>query len=311
MYDYSKCCFQESLRDLDKAFDNFFRGIKKGQRIGYPKFKSKKNEKHSFRVTGTIHVRNKYIQLPRLGKLKMHEENYIPEDGKILSATVSKRTDKYFVSVQVEVEVSEKITSNEENKIVGIDLGIKELATCSNGLVFKNPRPYKKNLCKLKRFQRKHSRKQKGSSNEKKSKYELQKLHYRISNIRKDNIHKMTTALTKDKSIAIIVLEDLSNKNMMRNHTLAQSLADSSFGEIKRQFDYKCKRENKQLVVVDRFYPSSKTCSKCGTIKEDLELSDRIFICSSCGLVIDRDYNASVNYPQLKQRASQSICLIT
>jgi len=292
MYNSSKCVFQEALRDLDKGFKNFFRNIKQGKKSGFPRFKSKHNSKQSFRLTGSIHVFNDKVQLPRLGKLRLKEKGYIPSDEKILSATVSKHANKYFVSVAVEkeIELPKDLTKN----TIGIDLGIKDLAITSDGIFFKNPKTYKKFLSKLKRMQRWLSRKTKGSNNRRKQKDKVAKLHYKISNIRKDNIHKMTSQVVKTKPQKIVI-EDLSAKNMMKNHKLAQSIADSSFGEIRRQFEYKTRWNNIELVVASRWFPSSKLCSNCGNKKEELKLSDRIYKCDSCGFEIDRDLNASIN----------------
>jgi len=292
MYLSSKCVFQEALRDLDKGFENFFRNVKQGKPPGFPKFKSKHNSKQSFRLNGSIHVFNDKIQLPRLGKLNLKEKGYIPTDEKILSATVSKHANRYFVSVNIEKEV--ELPPNISKETVGIDLGIKDLAITSAGIHFENPKTYKKFLKKLKRMQRRLSRKTRGSNNRRKQKEKVAKLHYKISNIRKDNIHKMTSSVVKAKP-QTIVIEDLSARNMMKNHKLAQSIADSSFGEIRRQFEYKCKWNNINLVIANRWFPSSKLCSGCGFKKEELKLSDRIYKCNICGLKIDRDFNAALN----------------
>jgi len=292
MYNSSKCVFQEALRDLDKGFKNFFRNIKQGKKAGFPKFKSKHNAKQSFRLTGSIHVFNDKVQLPRLGKLRLKEKGYIPTDEKILSATVSKHCNKYFVSISVEKDV--EISLNASTEIIGVDLGIKDLAITSDDIHFENPKTYKRFLKKLKRQQRWFSRKTKGSNNRRKQKDKVAKIHYKISNIRKDNIHKMTSQVVKTKP-QTIVIEDLSARNMMKNHKLAQSIADSSFGEIRRQFEYKTKWNNIQLVIANRWFPSSKLCSNCGHKKEELKLSERVYVCESCGVEIDRDLNAAIN----------------
>jgi putative transposase len=296
MYDSSKCAPQEALRDCDKAFDNFFRRCRqkiKGKK-GFPKFKSKKNDKQSFRLNGTIKVLGGFIQLPRLGKIKLFEKDYLPKDAKILSATVSKRANKWFVSLQVEEYLKESIQNNES--VVGVDLGIKTLATCSDGVVYESPKALKSNLKKLNRKSRQLSRKQKGSKNREKAKHKLAKLHYRISNIRKDALHKITSQIINENQV--IVLEDLKVSNMMKNHNLAQAISDVAFYEFRRQLEYKAKWCGREVIFVNTFYPSSKLCSSCGWKNTNLKLSDRVFTCKECNLTVDRDFNASLNLKQ-------------
>lgn len=299
----SKCSFQEALRDCDKAFQNFFRRCKQGKgRKGFPKFKSKKNDKQSFRLTGTIKVLDGYIQLPRVGKVKLSETGYLPLESKILSATVSHRSGKFFVSLQVEEEY--KLLKNNK-KVIGVDLGIKTLATCSDGSWFDNPNPLRKNLKKLKRVSRQFSRKVKGSKNRQKAKLKLNRLHYRISNIRKDALHKATSKIVSENQV--IVLESLSTANMMKNHCLARAISDVGMYEFRRQIEYKAKWNNREVVFVDKFYPSSKLCSECGHKKEDLTLADRTYDCLNCGLSICRDFNASLNLVKWYRESSSRI----
>lgn len=291
-YEVSKCSFQEALRDCDKAFDNFFRWCKQNTKEkGFPKFKSKKNDKQSFRLTGSIHVLNGFIQLPRLGKIKLFEKDYLPKDAKILSATISKRSGKWFVSLQVEEESKE--TAAKTNSVVGVDLGIKTLATCSDGVIYENPKAFKTNIKKLKRQSRQLSRKRIGSKNREKAKQRLAKLHYRISNIRKDALHKITSQIINENQV--IVLEDLKVSNMLKNHKLAQAISDVGFYEFRRQIEYKAKWYGKQVVFVNTFYPSSKLCSSCGWKNINLTLTDRIFECKVCDNKICRDFNAAKN----------------
>ena len=287
----SKCSPQEALRNCDTAFNNFFRRCKqkKGKK-GFPRFKSKKSGLGSFRLTGTIKVASNYVQLPRLGKLKLKEHNYLPLNAKILSATVSERAGRWFVSLQVE-EVLE--TKFKPEAIVGVDLGIKTLATCSDGQTFANPKALKTNLEKLKRRSRQLSRKVKGSKNRKKAAKRLAKVHQQIANIRKDSLHKITTHLTKTKSK--IVIEDLNVSGMMKNRKLSRAISDIGLFEFRRQLEYKGKWYGCEIILADRFFPSSKSCSSCDWIKKDLTLADRTFVCDSCGLEIDRDLNASLN----------------
>ena len=293
MYQSSKTSPQNALRDCDKAFQNFFVRCKKkvkGKK-GFPKFKSKKNEKQSFRLDGAISVESDCIKLPRIGKLKLAEKDYIPTDCKILSATVSKRAGKWFVSVQVETPDREH--SIAKNEVIGIDLGIKSLATCSDGTTYGNPRALKKNLKRLKSKQKQLSRKKKGSKNYGKTKQKLAKLHYHISNIRKDCLHKITSEIIQKANV--IILEDLKVSNMMKNHCLAQAISDVGLHEFRRQIEYKSEWKGIEVIIANRFFPSSKTCSNCGHIKSNLKLKDRVYKCDECGFEINRDINASIN----------------
>ncbi len=298
MYDVSKCAPQEALRHVDKAYDHFFRKVKlkkqgkyKGK-AGFPKFKKKSKGIGSFHLTGAIKVFSDAIQLPRLGKLRLKEHDYLPVSGvHILSATVSEQAGRWFVSIQVEEEQAKQ--DHTATTAIGVDLGVTTLATCSDGVEFTNPRSLKHQLKKLKRLSRAHSRKQKGSKNKDKSRKKLAMLHARIAHMRKDALHKFTTHVCKNH--AYVAIEDLHVAGMLKNHHLAQAIADSSFGEIRRQLTYKAEKFATRVVVIDRFYPSSKTCSSCGWVNEDLDLSQRVFVCLDCGYMADRDYNAAKN----------------
>lgn len=305
MYNSSKAAPQESLRNLDKSFQNFFREIKKGnKKQGFPKFKSKRNEVQSFRLTGSIKILDSgYIQLPRLGKLKLREKEYLPKDVKILSATVSQRANRWFVSIQVEEEITEETKNN--NKVIGVDLGIKSLAVCSDGAIYDNPKSLKKNLKKLKRKQRQLSRKKKGSKNREKAKQKLRKLHYRISNIRKDSLHKATSKIINENQV--VVMEDLKVSNMMKNHNLAQAISDVGMYEFRRQINYKSVWSNRIVKYVDTFFPSSKQCSSCGNKKSNLTLAERVYTCNNCGMEMDRDLNAAKNLEQFYTASSAEI----
>lgn len=297
MYKSSKTAPQNALRDCDIAFKKFFDRCKKkikGKK-GFPKFKSKRNEKKTFRLNGSIKIFNKEIKLPRLGKIKLSEENYFPTNLKILSATISTKNKKWFVSVQVEVPERESFPS--KNEVVGIDLGIKNLATCSDGSVYENPKALKKNLKRLKLKQKQLSKKKKGSKNYEKSKQKLAKLHYHIANIRKDCLHKTTSKIISENQV--IVLEDLKVSSMMKNHCLAQAISDIGLYEFRRQIEYKAKWSGKKVIFADTFYPSSKLCSCCGWKNSDLKLTDRIFECKICNLKIERDLNASLNLEKI------------
>lgn len=301
----SKFSFQEALKDCDKAFQNFFTRCKKkvkGKK-GFPKFKSKKNEVHKFRLCDSIHISASQIKLPRLGRIKLAESNYIPLEGRILSATVSTKANKWFVSVNMEVLDNEPI--NPINDVIGIDLGIKTLATCSNGEIFNNPKALKNNLKRLKRKQRHLSRKKKGSKNREKARIKLSKLHYHISNIRKDCLHKITSKIIDENQV--IVLEDLKVSNMLKNHKLAQAISDVGLYEFRRQITYKAGWNSRKVIFADTFFPSSKQCSCCGWKNSDLKLTDRVFECKVCDMKIDRDLNASLNLKQIYTGSSSGI----
>jgi len=303
MYEVSKCAPQEALRDLDKAYTNFFKG-----RARYPKFKSKKRGIGSFRLTGAIKVfgKEKAIQLPRLGKLRLKEKGYLPatdtEDAHILSATVSEKAGRWFVSIQVEEEI--KIPEN-NGPPAGVDLGIKQMMTVSDGAVFENPKALSHYERKIKRQNRSLARKKKRSNNREKAKIRLQKTYARVTNIRRDAQHKATTWLAKNKSV--IGVEDLNVSGMLKNGHLSKAISDVGFGELKRQLEYKTKWYGSTVIVADRFYPSSKTCSVCGYVKDELSLSERTFVCNNCGSVLDRDLNASRNLENLAVSWTESL----
>ncbi len=296
LYEVSKCAMQEALRDLHTAYRNFFRrvalkklGLWRGK-LGFPKMKKKSKAIGSFRLTGSIKVFSAAIQLPRLGRLRLHEHDFIPTDAKVLSATVSEQAGRWFVSIQVEEE-QEKPTPTATTTI-GVDLGIKLLATCSDGMTFENPRALMHAQKRLRRLERQKSRRTKGGKNRKKTCRTLAKQHARVANMRKDAAHKLTSYLSKNH--ALVAIEDLHVAGMLKNHKLAQAVSDSNFGEIRRQLEYKASWQSVHLVIIDRWYASSKTCSGCGWVDEDQDLSDRTFICQECGFVMDRDLNAAI-----------------
>jgi putative transposase len=304
MYEVSKCAPQEALRDLDRAFKDFFRKVKlkkqgkwKG-RCGYPKWKSKKKAIGGARFTGSIHVYPDTIQLPRLGLLRLKEHNYLPMNVKIGSATISEKAGRWYVSICVHEEQAEPRPSTGE--VIGVDLGMKMLAVVSDGRTFDNPKALRKKLNKLKRTSRWHTRKRKGSQNRQKAKARLARMHARIANVRKDSLHKATSALvarTKPVTLrpAVIVLEDLHVSGMLKNRRLSRAIADVGMYEFRRQIEYKAAFAGVRVKIVSRWYPSSKTCSVCGWHHEDLTLAERVFCCQQCGMVIDRDENAALN----------------
>ncbi len=309
LYDYSKTIPQEALRDLDKAFQNFFRHLKKGEKPGFPRFKSRKRGIGSFRIWGCIEVDDRRIKLPRIGWLRLHEAGYLPVGGvKILSATVSERAGHWFVSLQVEEEIADQRATGER---VGVDLGIKSLAVCSTGETYANPRALDHATRQLARCQRELSRRQKGSRNRAKTKAKLARLHQRVANLRRDAIHQATSrivAKTKPEAErpSVIVIENLNVSGMMQNHSLARAIGDVGMGEFGRQMAYKCVWQGITLQKADRWYPSSKRCSGCGQVKESLLLSERVYRCEACGLNIDRDLNAARNLAQLSKTTASS-----
>lgn len=300
MYDVSKCAPQEALRDLDRAFSHFFRGIKQGKKVGFPSFK-KKGCRDSFRLTGAIKIEGKTVQLPRLGKIKLKEISSVK--GKILSATVTKEADRWYVSITVEEEMP--TPKPIIGPPVGIDLGIQTFLTQSDGEKVKSPKPLAKKLKKLRRLSRQHSLKQKGSNNKRKSALKLSRAHRNIRNIRKDFLHKETTRLAKTKSL--IVLEDLSIKKMIKNRQLSRQISDVGWSEFRSMLEYKTKWYGSQLVIAPRFYPSSKICSRCKSQIDELPLHVRKWACPHCESSHDRDVNAANNLLNLSTGSSPGI----
>ena len=304
---------KQAIMNGDKAFRDFFKKAK-----GFPRFKKKKNQdvKAYFpknNKTDWTLERHK-VKIPTLGWVRLKEFGYIPVNSIVKSGTVSQKADRYYVSILVE-ETYIKI-SNPNNEGLGIDLGIKEFAICSNGNKFKNinkTSTVKKIEKKLKREQRKLSRKYESlkirnknikegratRQNIQKQVVKVQRLHQRLANIRTDYINKTVFSIVKQKP-SYITIEDLAVSNMMKNKHLSKAISSQKFFEFKTKLMSKCKQNNIELRIVDRFYPSSKTCSKCGKIKKDLKLSDRIYKCD-CGFTIDRDLNASINLKNAKE----------
>ncbi len=306
MYRSSKCAPQEALRNLDSAYKSFFRRCKSGAKMkGFPRFKSRHHGIGSFRLTGTIRASESSVQLPSLGGLRLKEQGYLPVDNvKVLSATISESAGRWFVSLQVEQKIADPAPKSSD--IVGVDVGIHHLAVTSDGKVFDNPRALAKSQQTLRVRQKSVSRKVKGSANRRKAVARLARVHRRVANIRKDAIHKMTTAITKQAYV--IVVEDLNISGMLKNHCLARALSDASLSEIHRQLAYKAKWNGVEFIKADRFYPSSKLCSGCGAKKDSLSLSERMYCCEACGLRIDRDLNAATNLKMWPTVASALAC---
>ena len=282
-YESSKCAPQFALRQLKEAWIRCFKKIAKA-----PKFK-KQGRNDSFTLDGTIKVIDHFkIQVPKIGALKTYER--LPIGYKPKNVTIARKANSWFISYKIEVEPVDNPKMIEK---VGVDLGIKTLAYLSTGIVFEGARAYKRYEKRLARLQWLNRNKQIGSSNWKKAQWRIAKLHARIANIRKDTLHKLTTYLAKNHSE--IVIEDLNVSGMLKNSKLAKAIADMGFYEFRRQLEYKCQLYGSKLIVADRWFPSSKTCSHCGWHNPELKLSDRWFLCMNCGSFLERDWNAALN----------------
>ena len=275
---------QSSLRNLDSSYMRFFRKQSK-----FPRFKSK-YDRQSFKIPQSVSIEKNQLLIPKFKdgiKINLHREI----EGNIQFATISKSTTgNYYVSLTCEVQHQPYEKTNSK---VGIDTGIKDLAILSDGKVYGNIKTLKNNLKKLKYNQRQLSKKTKGSSSRNKQKQKLAVIHEKITNIRKDYLHKVSTEIVKNHDI--ISVEDLAVKNIMKNHKLAQAMSDVSLGTFYSMLEYKCEWNDKQFVKIDRFFPSSKMCSNCGWINQDLTLNIREWTCPSCSEKHDRDFNASKN----------------
>ena len=308
VYEVSKGANQQPFIYLDKAFKKFFADFKRGK-VSYPKFKHKKENQGSYYISGdeVVIKDNKYLKVPKLGLVKLREK--LRFNGKINNVVISQKADKYFASFSMEITEEEYKRTHKNvkpNRLnVGIDLGISNFVTLSNGLVITSPKPLDKLTKSLIRLSRQLNKKQhpktksdakqgvKKSNNYVKASLKVAKLHTKIANNRLDFLHKFTSHLVRNYDN--IGLETLQVTNMMKNHRLAKSLSDVSLSKFNEILEYKAKYNGVSIIRADRFYPSSKTCSHCGSIKSDLKLSDRTFKCNECGYTIDRDLNASIN----------------
>jgi putative transposase len=299
----SKEAYSSGLRDLARALQAFSesrRGRRKGARVGFPRFRRKFRHDHCGFSTGAIRVEpdGGHVVLPRLGRLRVCERTesllalQAAGRARILGATISREAERWFVSFQVE-ELRELAAGNGHQDVLGIDLGLNRLATLSDGTEVANPRPLLRRLRRLQRLSRAHSRTRRGSRNRRRSAQRLARCHARVANQRKDFLHQLTTRLAKNHGV--LAVEDLHVRGMLANRRLARSISDAGWGELRGQLTYKSEWYGARLVVVDRWYPSSKTCSGCGAARAELALGQRRFDCSACGLSLDRDLNAARN----------------
>jgi putative transposase len=337
-YEVSKCAPKRAVSDVSDAWFNYFREIKNGtiekkknnyiskqkrkgspinydklNDIGKPKFK-KKGSCDSFYLEGVKHcqikIKGNKIKIPAFGWIKMSES--FLEEFTVKNVTISRTADDWFISWKTEFDDDAlKIEGIENLPEVGVDIGIKTLATLSDGTTFANVKAFNKYKQRLAKAQRKQSKRynpksKEQSKNYKKASKKVAKIHQKIANVRNDATHKLTTHLAKNHST--VKIEDLNVSGMLKNKRLSSAISDGGFYEFRRQLEYKCAWYGSNLVVIDRFFASSKTCSCCGKVKKDLKLSERIFNCDGCGLSIDRDLNAAINILNFTVSYTGSAC---
>lgn len=287
---------QQSIRDLDRAYKNFFRRVREGGKPGFPKFKSRRHARQSYRTNGGKILDRNHIALPKLGNVRAKVSR--PLQGRFMSVTVSLDAAGRYFATFLCTDVPSKDAPATDRE-VGIDLGVETLATLSNGTKIENPRGLERYERKLAREQRKLSRRKGARKSEKQSRRYLKqrkrvaRIHAKIADARTDALHKVTTMLADENQV--LCMEDLNAKGMMKNHHLAKAVTDASFGEFARLLEYKCAERGRSFVKIGRFYPSSKTCSACGHRLDVLPLSVRSWDCPVCGAHHDRDVNAARN----------------
>lgn len=317
MREVTKNAPQQAIKNLGRAYANFFDDLKKyrrnelpWKRVRVPKFKKKGKTRECFRADSgpdknhpdAVQTDGKRVKLPCIGWVRMREE--VRFAGRILSVIISRHADAWYASFSIEVEYEPEVRT--DNTVVGVDLGITALATLSDRTPkTPAPKPLRRYLNKLKRLSRSLARKQRGSRNRAKAKTKLARLHRRIADIRADVLHKLTTNLTRYRTV---VMEDLNVAGMLANRRLSRAISDVGFFEFRRQLDYKAIMAGSTVVVADRWFPSSKRCSVCGVKNENLTLSERFWTCASCGTSHDRDVNAAVNLARYPESWAGSAC---
>jgi putative transposase len=302
----SKCAYQEALRNLERALSDFVKsnkGLRKGKKLGFPRPKKKGRARDSFRLTGTLRCAGATVTLPRLGTLRTHEDTgklasrVAVGAARILSATVSRTAQRWFVSFIVEEERDVPDRHARPGTAIGIDLGVKTLLAGvddqGNVVTVQGPKPLRAALRRLRRASRAHSRKQPASNRRRRAAGRLGRIHARVASIRGDTLHKATTGFAA--RYETVVVEDLNVTGMISNRKLARAVSDQGFGTARRMLAYKSARHGGTLLAADRWYPSSKTCSSCGSVKAKLTLKDRTYACDACGHTEDRDVNAARN----------------
>ncbi|QUV84244.1 RNA-guided endonuclease TnpB family protein [Chloracidobacterium aggregatum] len=298
MLKVTKCAPQMAIIQLGQAFENFFDG-----RARYPKFRRKGVDDRFTITNDQVNVRGLRIRIPKLGWVRMREP--LRFSGKVMSATVSRTADRWFVSITVDTDDPPRRPA-ENQGVVGVDVGVTALATLSTGETIAGPKPHTALLRRLRRLSRSLSRKQKGSRNRVRARRKLARLHARIANIRQDALHKLTSELPR--RFHTIVIEDLNVRGMLANRRLARSIADMGWGEFRRQLEYKAARRGGLVVAADRFFASSRTCSACGHKLEVLPMAVRRWLCPACGASHDRDVNAARNLARYAVSSTVSAC---
>ena len=300
MLEVTKNAPQMAIIQLGEAFKNFFAG-----RAKYPQFKKKGKSRDSFTLTNDqFSVEGSRIRIPLLGWVRMRES--LRFNGKIVSATISRTANRWYVSISVDTEDKSHLPKAENQGVVGVDLGVKALATLSTGEEITGAKPLKRLMAKLKRLSRALSRKTKGSANHQKAKQKIAKLHARIAFVRQNTLHQVTTDLTR--RFHTIGIEDLNVKGMVKNRRLSRAISDMGFFEFRRQLEYKAQMRGGVVVVADRWYPSSKTCHVCGDVQSTLPLSVRQWQCPTCQTQHDRDKNAAINLARHAVSSTVSAC---
>ena len=314
----SKCAYQEAFRDLDRALRDFTAsrtGERKGRRLGFPRFKKRGKCRDSFRFgSGVMRCSGAAVTLPRLGAVRTHESTRKlarrVDNGtaRIMSATVSRTAQRWFVSFTVEVDRTVPGRHARPGSVIGIDLGVNTLLTGvddrGNVVTADGPRALRSALRRLRRASRAHSRAARGSGNRRRRAARLARIHARVADVRADALHKTTTDLAR--RYETVVAEELNVAGMTRNRRLARAIADQGFGQARRMLGYKTSWAGGQLIIASRWFPSSKTCSGCGTVKTKLALSERTYHCDPCGLDLDRDVNAARNLMHLAASGAES-----